>query len=252
MDSWLSFTPYSGFILLGLQVACAVHALKTGRSYYWLWIILILPGLGCLVYFLVEILPDLRTRGGLNQAGSSLLSLFDRRPSIRDLEEQLEVADTFKNRQQLARAYVAAGRLDEGIQYYRKCLDGFYKDDPQTMLELCRTLYEKASYAEARESLRQLQAANANYRPPERDLLLARTLEALGETGEALETYASVSRCYPGEEARCRYAVLLQENGRTQEAQEIFGQVLRTARRSPRYYRRIQRPWIALAKKNLR
>ncbi len=250
MESWVSFAPYSGLLLLGLQVACAVHALKTGRGYYWLWIILFLPGLGCLVYFLVEMLPELRGRGGLNAAGPSFLSLFHRGPSIRDLEEQLEIADTFKNRQQLARAYAAAGRLDEAIEHYRRCLDGFYKDDPQTMLELCRAYFEKGSYAEARQALSQLQTSHASYRPVERDLLLARTLEAMGETTGALETYASLARQYPGEEARCRYAMLLQETGQTQKAQEIFGQILLTARRSPRYYRRVQSTWIALAKKN--
>jgi hypothetical protein len=250
MDYWWSFAPYWGLLSLGLQVACAVHALKTGRAQYWLWIILFLPGIGCLVYFLVEMLPDLRRRGGLEQAGS-LLSLLDRGRRVRLLEEQLDLADTVKNRHVLARAYADAGRLDEAIDLYRRCLEGIHKDDPQIMLELGRAFFEKGSYAEAQQSLLQLQGLHASYRPEERDLLLARTRQALGDTCGALEIYAPLSRRYPGEEARCRYAILLQETGENGKAQEIFNQILVTARRSPRYYRRAQRTWIGLAKRNL-
>ena len=250
MDIGLSSVPYWGTIVVVLQVACAVHALKTGRAYYWLWIILFLPALGCLVYFIVEMLPDLRSRGTLDRAGSSFLSLLDRGRSIRDLEEQLDIVDTVKNRQQLARAYAAAGRLDEAVALYHRCMEGVYQDDPQTMLELARVYFDKGSCAQTKALLKQLEETKANYRPMERELLMARTLEALGETTCALEIYAPLARRYPGEEARCRYAMLLQETGQAEKAQEVFGQVLLTARRSPRYYRRAQRSWIALARKN--
>ena len=34
-----------GIPVIVLQVICAVHALKTARAYWWLWIILLLPGI---------------------------------------------------------------------------------------------------------------------------------------------------------------------------------------------------------------
>ena len=229
MESWWSLAPYWGPIMLGLQAACAVHALKTGRAYYWLWIILILSGLGCLVYFLVEILPDLRGQNGAGRMGASILSGFAPGRSIRTLEEELDIADTVKNRMLLARACAEAGRFDDAIRLYGRCLEGIHKDDPQTMLELSRVYFDKGSPAEARESLHRLKTIHPNYRPVDRDLLLARTLHALGQSGEALEIYAPLSRRYPGEKARCRYAMLLQETGDARKAQEVFGQILVTA-----------------------
>ena len=49
----------SQFFLYGIvfQVLCAVHCVKTGRQNYWLWIILMFSLVGCLVYFIVEMLP---------------------------------------------------------------------------------------------------------------------------------------------------------------------------------------------------
>ena len=44
---------------IAVQVASAVHVVKTGRPYWWLWIIIIAPGIGAAVYFLAEVVPDL-------------------------------------------------------------------------------------------------------------------------------------------------------------------------------------------------
>ncbi|OIO72489.1 MAG: hypothetical protein CO186_03685 [Zetaproteobacteria bacterium CG_4_9_14_3_um_filter_49_83] len=42
-----------------LQVAFIVHIAKTGRSTYWIWIVLMLPLAGSIAYFIVELLPEL-------------------------------------------------------------------------------------------------------------------------------------------------------------------------------------------------
>src|ERR1700747_80315 len=47
-----------GLILL-VQIACLIHAGRTGRPYYWFMIILFVPGLGILAYLAVEVIPGL-------------------------------------------------------------------------------------------------------------------------------------------------------------------------------------------------
>ena len=47
-----------GLILL-LQIACLIHAGRTGRPYFWFMIILFVPGLGILAYLAVEVIPGL-------------------------------------------------------------------------------------------------------------------------------------------------------------------------------------------------
>src|SRR5258708_25409091 len=47
-----------GLILLA-QIACMIHAGRTGRPYYWFLIILFAPGLGILAYLPLEVLPGL-------------------------------------------------------------------------------------------------------------------------------------------------------------------------------------------------
>ena len=47
-----------GLILLA-QIACLIHAGRTGRPYFWFMIILFVPGLGILAYLAVEVIPGL-------------------------------------------------------------------------------------------------------------------------------------------------------------------------------------------------
>ena len=44
-------------------------------------------------------------------------------------------------------------------------------------------------------------------------MIYARALELQGKDQEALEEYRKLARYFAGEEARCRYAMMLQENG---------------------------------------
>ena len=53
-DIMLSF----GLILL-VQIACLIHAGRTGRPYFWFMIILFVPGLGICAYLAVEVIPGL-------------------------------------------------------------------------------------------------------------------------------------------------------------------------------------------------
>ena len=240
-----------GVPVVALQVICAVHALKTGRAYWWLWIILILPGVGCLVYFVSEMLPDLQRSSAARRVGTDLVSIVDPGRSLRRLEEEVEVADTVTNRRALARGYLRAGRHDEAIELYRSCLKGVFEDDVALSLELAYALFPSGAYEEAKSRLEQLGQHDLGIRGPERDLLYARTLEQMDDVEAALAQYEAIVRQSSGEETRCRYALLLEKAGKTGEAQQAFREIVKRANRSPRYYRRAQKPWIDVAKQHL-
>jgi hypothetical protein len=240
-----------GFLIIAVQVICAVHALRTGRAYVWLWIILFFPFLGCLIYFIVEVLPGLQHSSTIKRVGSDLVTIVDPGRSLRQLEEQLEITDTVKNRQMLARGYLKAGRHGEAIELYQRCLSGPFKDDAALALELAYAYFLNGSYDEAAARLEALGEDKLGIRSRERNLLYARTLEQLGDIEEALQVYETVVKQASGEEARCRYAMLLERSGQPEKAREVYYEIVTRARRSPRYYRRQQKQWIDIARHNL-
>jgi len=240
-----------GILLVGLQLICAVHAVKTGRAYWWLWIILFLPGIGAVVYFLTEVLPDLQRNSALQQVGLDLVTIVNPGRSLQRLEAEREVCDNVKNRQALARGYMNAGRYEEALALYQQCLTGVFKDDPAVLLELAYAHFLRGQYDEVKTTIERLRQVNESFHREERELMLARTLEESGELKQALERYAAMVRSSSGEEIRFRYAQLLERSGEIDSARQLYQEILARARRSPRYYRRAQRLWIGLAKQRL-
>jgi hypothetical protein len=242
---------FLGLATLAFMVVCAVHVVKTGRPFFWLWIILFFSIPGCLIYFFVEMLPDLRRNRTARRIGSELITVVDPGRNLRMLKEQLEIADTVKNRVALARYYLRAGQHDEAIELYRRCLQGVFEDDPGLLLEFSYALFLAGDVEQAKQHLDQLSEERLGVRAPERNLLYARTLEQLGDVDAALVAYEAVLPRSSGEEARCRYAGLLEKAGQTDKAKDVYRDILRRAKHSPAYYRRAQHAWINAARQGL-
>ena len=49
--------PILALLLIACQVFCGLHVVRSGQERYWLYLIIALPGLGCLIYALGIMLP---------------------------------------------------------------------------------------------------------------------------------------------------------------------------------------------------
>jgi hypothetical protein len=91
-----------------------------------------------------------------------------------------------------------------------------------------------------------------DYQSAEGHLLYARALEGSGRSDDALYEYRAVANYFPGAEAKVRYGLLLNNAGRRDEARTVLTDVLTHLKRAPKYVRRREADWIALADKALR
>jgi hypothetical protein len=232
------------------QIFFAVHAVRNGRG-NWLWPIIVFPVVGWLVYLFAEYLPHQRAAAGpLRQVGEGVMRRINPEAEIRRCEDQVALSPSLVNRMELARAYARAGRADQAIGIYTACLQGHHATDPVLLWELCRTYHAVGRLDEAREMYDRL--GRETQPSKDQQLLRARIHEDAGELDHALAAYSGLARQSAGEEARTRYALLLRRLERNEEAERIFGEVLRHARISSRVYRRAQKPWIDVAKAELR
>lgn len=232
-----------------LQIGCAVHVLRTGRPMYWLFLLLIGSYVAVAIYLFAELLPDLRQSRGARRVITGAQDRIDPERRKRQATRQLEVADTIDNRLRLAEESLNAGDFQQAAELYRSGLRGQYANDPYLMLGLARAQFGLDLPAETRRTLEELIAANPDFRSTEGHLLYARALEACGETDKALEEYDAVTQGFSGEEARVRHALLLKRTGRGAEADALFAESLKRADLAPKYYRRDQREWLEIAKR---
>lgn len=230
-----------------IQIILAVHAVRNGRP-LWVFVILFFPLVGSAIYFFVEFLPTLQGNPAIRRAGASVAQRMDGGQVMRRLEEKLQITDTFANRLELANAYLEAKRPDDAIPLYERCLQGEYSTDPVALGNLAKAYFAKGDYENTLQTLNRLASVKYDRPTHEFAVLYARTLEALGREAEALRAYEKLVPVATGEETRCRYGLLLQKTGRTDDARAVFDEVLRNARLSPAYYRRTEGRWIRAAR----
>jgi hypothetical protein len=238
-------------VLLGFDILCAVHVVKTRRPLYWVFIIFVVPGFGALVYFIAEMLPDLLHSREARQAVQGARKAMDPERDYRALADQFDTADTVANRQALAEECLRLGKTEQAITLYQGALAGIHKTDPALMHALARAYFAAGDFASCTRTLEALRAANPKFESAEAHLLYARSLEGEGRCGEALPEYEAVARYFAGAEARCRYALLLRQSGEAESARKLFEEVIRAVDKAGGPFKRSQREWYDIAKRNL-
>jgi hypothetical protein len=241
-----------GLILLVIDVVCIVHAAKTGRFMPWGLIVLLLPGIGAAAYILVELVPEWFGSVQGQQARARVAATLDPGKRYRLLSDQLAVLDTIANRSALAEECLTLGRYDEALQHYQHILSLPLGDDPIYALGRARAQFGLGRFEDTVVSLDNLRARWPDYQSPEGHLLYARALAESGRTNDALAEFQALANYYPGVEARVRYGLLLDKAGRQAEANNVLNEVLTQLKRAPKYVRRAQAEWIALAERAVR
>lgn len=238
--------PILGALVILIQIGFAIHAVRTGRETFWIYIIAFLPGLGCAVYFFTQILPEMGNNHNVRRAGNRLLKAIDPERELRKRKDELEIADTIENRVKLADECIEAGFHSEAITLLQRCINNGH-DDPDIILKLAQAQFGANQPQAVVQTLDNLIKTHPNFRSPDGHLLYTRALEASGEPARALEEYQALISSFPGEEARLRYAQLLQQQGQTGKARQVLEEIQLRARRAPKYYRRKEQEWIKQA-----
>jgi hypothetical protein len=221
-----------------VQVACVVHLFRNHRNTLWLWAIILLPIAGSAAYVVVEVLPGLFQRREVRAVQAAAVRKLDPERELRAAREAVDVADTAANRTALADALAEAGHWSEAVRHYREAVAKTPGKDRAAGLRLARACLEAGNIAEAKRLLESLPESAS---PSENDraaLLLARSLDELGETDRAAALYAELGERMPGAEAQCRHAALLIAAGRKSEAVPLLEETERRARRLDKMERR--------------
>jgi len=248
LGTTMPIVAFAGYLV---QLALIMHVVRTGRPYYWVYILLFAPGLGGVAYFIAEILPEMMGTRGARQAMTNAKRAFNPEGQYRALAEELDTADTVENRRRLAEESLRLGKFEQAITLYKTALTGIHKDDPVLMHSLARAYFAAGDFANCAQTLEALKAANPKFESGDAHLLYARALEGQGRRDEALREYDAVSRYFAGAEARCRYALLLRQTGHGEQAKQLFEEVVRAVDKARGPFKRAQREWYDIAKRNL-
>ena len=244
-------SPY-GIAYLVLIGLCIVHAVRSGNFFPWGYIIIFLPGIGSLIYLFAVLIPELfRSRSAAKFAGAAR-EAADPHRSLREARRAHELVGSVDSKRALAEEYMARGAYGDAVAIYADAAQGQFKDDPALLLGLARAHFMNGDPTAAQASLDALQVADPSFVSADGHLLYARALEGQGRTADALAEYKRLVGYYPGEEARARYAMLLEKTGAREEAREVYAQIVKLTDGAPSRYKKAQKEWADIAKRGLR
>jgi len=92
---------------------------------------------------------------------------------------------------------------------------------------------------------------NPDFKSPDGHLLYARALEADGDLEKARNEFSALAAYFPGAEAKYRYAAILKKSGDSEKANAVLTRLLEDAELSTRHYRKTQKEWLTLARRDL-
>jgi hypothetical protein len=221
------------------QLLMLVHFFRRRPEWYWFFIIIFLGPLGALIYFIIEVIPDLRVK-------PPAIARFERGRRRRWLENMAGEAPAVETLQELGEIYAAEGQHERAIEFFTRVL----KRDPEAHEALYargKSLVALGRIEEAIADLEPVARAEPAYHFYDASLTLAECYERAGRDDAAEAAYREILGRTTVSRAYYNCGVLLARRGQLDAARDMMRQILAKKPTLPRYLRRQERPWFRKA-----
>ncbi len=235
-----------GPLTLAVQIGLCIHAYRTGRPFWWMWIIFIAPWIGSLAYVAIEILPNL---GSTGRRGMRISGWVPATVQIRRLRQELEEGDTVARRLNLAAALHHMGEKEEADAVASEAARGVFKGDPAVVAEVAWYKIEAGHVEGAQALLDGIDSKPDRMTAVNLNLLRARILAARGDSAGALKILEGLVDSSVGEERRYALALCHARLGQKAEALSVLEDIIRAYRRGGAIWRRAEKHWFQAAMK---
>jgi hypothetical protein len=233
------------FFGIGLHVLVAlffaVHAVRTHRGMYWLFVLFVFPLLGSIVYFAAVFLPSLRLEHSAAKAGRALQASLDPGREVREAQHAFELTPTAHNQMRLAKALLDSGQAARAAEQYDACLQGPFARDAELRLGAARARLASGNAAATVALLETLAAEQPGFRPEQVGILLGQAYAAAGRQDEAGSQFAAAAHRFGSLEARAELAIWALANGKPQVAEPELQEIERTRKHMPAHARTLNR-----------
>ncbi len=253
------FSPINIAILL-IDLAMAWHVIRSGRSPLWIMgmglasfiSVLAIPVLW-LAYLVMAVIPDVLNSHGMRRFTGSVVKAADPGRGYREKKQQVELVGSVDAKRALAEESVKRGYFAEAIELYESAMQGpLGNSDPALLKGLARARMLAGDGAGAEAAFVKVKEVDPVAFDADAELDYARALALQGKNDAAVAQYEKVVNRYPGEEARARFGLLLEQLGQSDRAQALFAEILASVKGAPGYYRSRQREWVGIAKAHLK
>lgn len=253
------FNPWTiGSLLISLAIA--YHSIRNGKSPMWLVGLAVASFLSIFATFAVwiaylafAVIPDMLRSAPARRLADNVANAADPGRNYREKLRNAELVGSVDSKRALAEECIRMGRFADAIELYENAMQGpLGASDPALNKGLARARMLSGDGAAAEALFVKLKESDPAAYDADAELDHARALELQGKNDAAVAQYEKVAARYPGEEARTRFALLLEKLGQEARAQALFREIIESVKGAPSYYRSRQKEWVSIAKAHVK
>ena len=205
------------YFIIAFQAFCIYHLFKNKNSFYWIFAIIFLPLVGCIVYLVTQVI----TKRDTEKIQDNLTTIIDPSKSVRDLEKKLEFTDTYENRVNLADAYLASHNDAKAIEHYKKALEDKTQNGFYVKTQMVKAFYNKKNFDEVIR-LGEILEHHKEYLKSDVPFYFGMALAEKNRTEEAETQLSAIDKPYSNYNERLAFAKFLLRIGKTTKGKALL------------------------------
>ncbi|GAA3610234.1 hypothetical protein Q4Q39_16665 [Flavivirga amylovorans] len=234
------------YLIIGLKVYCFYHIYKNRNSYYWFFIILFIPIVGCIVYLITQVY----NKQDAEKITDEITHIINPTKKVRDLEKQLQFSESYQNRVNLADAYLEIKDYNNAIFHYLEALEDNSQRDFYVIKQLIETYFNLEDSENVILHVEKIKE-RPEFKKSRTQFLYGLALERLGKLEEAEENLKQIDIRYSFYDERLIYAKFLLSRDKKEQAKEILEDVHTESQHMTKPNKRIYRATILEVEKLL-
>ncbi len=205
------------YLIIALQGYCIYHMYKNKNSYYWAFLIIFLPVIGCAIYLITQVY----NKQDAEKITNEITHIINPTKKITDLEKRLEFSETYQNRVNLADAYLENKNFNSALPHYLEALHDSSQNDFYVASKLVEIYFLTEDYNNAvlyAEKIRDC----FEFKKSKTQFIYGLALEKLGDFESAESNLRQIDIRYSFYEERLELAKFLISHDNVADAKEIL------------------------------
>lgn len=235
------------YLIIAFQVFCVYHAIKNRNNYYWLFLIIFLPLVGCIIYLITQVY----NKRDAENIQKEITSILVPTKKVKDLQKQIEFSDTYQNRVNLADAYFEMNDFKNAIVNYEVALNDNHQNNFDLIKQLATSYFKIQDYQTSISYSKRIKKHN-EFKRSRAQFIYGLSLEKMGQLDEAENELKQIDLRYSNYEERLVLSKFLLKRGKKAEARYLLKEIKTEANYMTKPNKRLYRATIIEVEKLLK
>lgn len=208
------------YLIVALQVFCVYHLYKNKNDYYWFFLIIFLPLIGCAIYLITQVY----NKHEVDKIQEGISTIINPTKKVRDLEKTLAFSETFQNRVNLADAFFEIKDYNNAIIHYEEAISKDFHNDKYVSLQLIKS-YHFLSDNDKVVLYSEKVLNTIDFKGSQSEFFYGLSLAKLGQVKTAEKHLKSIDTRYSNYEERLVLAEYLLSQNKKTEAKDLLNEI---------------------------